>query len=75
MGGTLHCVQVLLFFNFLEKPKKVFDRTKHGQNRLFEIKVRGSRPVLSCEKWKSQILTLSDQNCVTDRPTGFSVMK
>jgi len=34
--------------------------------------VRGSRPVLSCEKWRSQLLTLSDQNVVTDRPVSMS---
>jgi|AntAceMinimDraft_5_1070358.scaffolds.fasta_scaffold45858_2 hypothetical protein len=28
--------------------------------------LRGSRSVLSCEKWKSQLLTLSDQDIVTD---------
>ena len=30
--------------------------------------LRGSRPVLSCEKWKSQLLTVSSQKFVTDRP-------
>jgi hypothetical protein len=33
------------------------------------IRLRGSRPVLSCEKWKSQLLTLSDQNFTPDRPS------
>jgi len=34
--------------------------------------LRGSRYALSCEKWKSQLLTLSDQNFVTDRPVPQS---
>ena len=34
--------------------------------------LRGSRPVLSCEKWKSQLLTLSHQNFMTDRPVSES---
>ena len=34
--------------------------------------LRGSRPVPSCEKWKSQLLTLSDQFLLTDRPVSES---
>jgi hypothetical protein len=56
----------------------VFPALEESGSSLFSLLfsdcliLRGSRPVLSCENWKSRLLTLSGQNCVTDRPVSES---